>query len=87
MFGNPLLPKAPSMRARKMGERRKTNINSDHSVVCSGSGDTEQGQGWRVDLGGGAELPVCCHHLQPKPLLCSVRFMGMWGKGWDKADK
>ena len=51
MFGNPLLSKAPSMRARKMGERRKTNINSDHSVMCSGSGDTEQGT--RVEGGSG----------------------------------
>ena len=45
MFGNPLLPMAPFMRARKMGERRKTNVNSDNSVMCSGSGDTEQGTG------------------------------------------
>ena len=51
MFGNPLLPMAPFMRGRKMGERRKTNINSDNSVMCSGSGDTEQGT--RVEGGSG----------------------------------
>ena len=79
---------APFMRARKMGERRKTNINSDNSVMCSGSGDTEQGTkgvGWIW-----AEEQNNQHVATfLNPSLCSVvfDFMGMREKRWERVDK